>query len=627
MRRASTVPALVIHPGSRGFAAAGRVLGAILLGTVLLAGLPRAGAGEIPDSPDQGTVLIGEGHAWRFFRGTQDPPADWSQRGFDDSAWETGPTGIGYGDGDDRTVLQDMRCAIAEGGGEKENPCVEGGYLTFFARTGFEAPALEPGQRLFVKVSYDDGLVLYVNGAEVGRVNMPDGPITRETAALTAIGDAPASPDAVIVIPAERLEAGANVLAASVHNVRLSSSDASFVPRLIAGEPDEPKPEPGCEDRCAARASEAFKACLTEGLPEEECRARKSAVFKECTEAECDVVPPDEPTCEERCEEGAAKAFKLCREEGGSEEACRKRSLAALKECVAACDGKPPEKPCADECAASGNAVFLACLEAGGGKEDCRRRADGIVALCLERCGAGTPCEDRCAVAAQIVLTGCALAELPEEDCRAMANSVLERCVGGCEPPPSCEGGCEELAARAVEECKAREGSEEECAAAGVAVREDCLAHCGGEPVPGCDAQCEGKAAEILERCVAGGKPEAECKQERDAFLTRCREELGEVCKKELAALESAFQLFERGDSNRDGGVDLSDAVAVLGFLFLGTDAPPCEDAADANDDGQINITDPILILSSLFMGSGPLPEPSGEKGQDPTADRLLCSS
>src|SRR5262245_52842168 len=232
-----------------------RRVAALLLGAGCLLGALPAFAGEEPgpgpQPGDDGTVLNGEGHLWRFFRGTQDPPADWNQPGFDDASWEQGPTGIGYGDGDDRTVLEDMRCTVVEVPGQEGAGCAGGGYLAYFARTGFETPVIPEGQKLFVKVSYDDGVVLYVNGVQVGRVNMPDGPVTSQTAALKAIGDAPASPDWVVVIPAELLRDGGNVLAASVHNVQLTSSDASFIPRLILGQAREPDPEPSCKDRCA----------------------------------------------------------------------------------------------------------------------------------------------------------------------------------------------------------------------------------------------------------------------------------------------------------------------------------------------------------------------------------------
>ena len=86
--------------------AARRLLAALVVGAGFLPGASAAKAGEgIPDPGpgDGGTVILGEDHAWRFFRGTQDPPADWNSPGFDDSSWEQGPTGIGYGDGDEFT--------------------------------------------------------------------------------------------------------------------------------------------------------------------------------------------------------------------------------------------------------------------------------------------------------------------------------------------------------------------------------------------------------------------------------------------------------------------------------------------------------------------------------------------
>ncbi|MEM7231680.1 MAG: di-heme oxidoredictase family protein [Planctomycetota bacterium] len=81
---------------------------------------------------------------------------------------------------------------------------------------------------------------------------------------------------------------------------------------------------------------------------------------------------------------------------------------------------------------------------------------------------------------------------------------------------------------------------------------------------------------------------------------------------------------FARGDANDDGRTDLSDAVFILGFLFLGGEAPPCQAAADPNDDGQIQITDAIYMLNFLFSG-GPGPEaPYPLLGSDPTPD-LPC--
>jgi hypothetical protein len=85
---------------------------------------------------------------------------------------------------------------------------------------------------------------------------------------------------------------------------------------------------------------------------------------------------------------------------------------------------------------------------------------------------------------------------------------------------------------------------------------------------------------------------------------------------------------FLRGDSNDDGAVDLSDAVSILGYLFLGVQPVAgtfCEDSGDVNDDGALNVTDPIALLQHLFLG-GPAPAaPFPEEGDDPTSDSLRC--
>ena len=85
---------------------------------------------------------------------------------------------------------------------------------------------------------------------------------------------------------------------------------------------------------------------------------------------------------------------------------------------------------------------------------------------------------------------------------------------------------------------------------------------------------------------------------------------------------ECEASAFRRGNALADGGVDLTDAVHILEFLFLGVSLAGCPDAADADDDGQVGITDPIRLLGSLFLGEGSLPPPA-TCGLDPTADGL----
>jgi len=78
---------------------------------------------------------------------------------------------------------------------------------------------------------------------------------------------------------------------------------------------------------------------------------------------------------------------------------------------------------------------------------------------------------------------------------------------------------------------------------------------------------------------------------------------------------------FHRGDSNTDGVLDISDGVAIFGFLFLGADSPSCMEAANANNDDKLDISDGVYILSFLFSGGPDLPPPGPPSmpcGEDP---------
>ena len=81
---------------------------------------------------------------------------------------------------------------------------------------------------------------------------------------------------------------------------------------------------------------------------------------------------------------------------------------------------------------------------------------------------------------------------------------------------------------------------------------------------------------------------------------------------------------FIRGDVDGDGVPDLTDAIAVLEYLFR-HGVVPCEKAADSNDDGFLDLSDAIAVLFYLFSGGPSIPEPFPTAGQDPTPDGLSC--
>ncbi|MEE3053763.1 MAG: lamin tail domain-containing protein [Planctomycetota bacterium] len=159
------------------------------------------------------TELIADDEIWRYFRGTQAPPANWRDRGFDDSDWESGRTGIGYGDGDDTTVLDDMR----------------NNYLTVFCRKTFNVTNVADINELILSITVDDGFYAYINGVQVASYNV-NSPAWDSSA--SGAGE-PTLVERTLENPGAVLRLGENVLAVQVHNGNLTSSDLSFIPRLV----------------------------------------------------------------------------------------------------------------------------------------------------------------------------------------------------------------------------------------------------------------------------------------------------------------------------------------------------------------------------------------------------------
>ncbi|MBN1418902.1 MAG: lamin tail domain-containing protein, partial [Planctomycetes bacterium] len=171
------------------------------------------------------TTLIPEGAQWRMFKGTQEPstPIDaWRDLGFADAGWALVTAGIGYDDGDDTTILDDMRS----------------GYMSIYIRRVFDLASLPEGASLVLQVLYDDGFVAYLNGTEVARSTTMEG-----RGVPPAFGQTSGSHEANgtfeafdITAHAGLLRAGGNVLAIQGHNASLTSTDFSLHPKLVISE-------------------------------------------------------------------------------------------------------------------------------------------------------------------------------------------------------------------------------------------------------------------------------------------------------------------------------------------------------------------------------------------------------
>jgi len=176
--------------------------------------------------PTEDKVFVEEGENWRYFKGTKEPPRNWRTSGFNDSEWETGQSGFGYGDNDDRTKLSDMRFYE-----ETPNDPGQPGYLSLYIRRTFQMRDVEDIEKLILRVDYDDGFVAYLNGKEVTRANI-DG-IPKYNSKAKKGHEAGSPKDFDISDKLNLLKNGENLLALQVHNDKITSNDLTIIPELV----------------------------------------------------------------------------------------------------------------------------------------------------------------------------------------------------------------------------------------------------------------------------------------------------------------------------------------------------------------------------------------------------------
>jgi uncharacterized repeat protein (TIGR01451 family) len=173
-----------------------------------------------------GTTLIAYGSSWKYYSTNAAPAGSWKNLGYNDAAWSSGNGELGYGDGDEAT------CIPSGGGGTL---CIPTGnkYITSYFRKTISIPDPTVYGAFRFNVERDDGFVVYVNGVEVGRNNMPAGVPVYGTTATSAIEDAVIS----FTIANSFFSAGNNDIAVEMHQANASSSDLSFNLELTAGDP------------------------------------------------------------------------------------------------------------------------------------------------------------------------------------------------------------------------------------------------------------------------------------------------------------------------------------------------------------------------------------------------------
>ncbi len=168
-----------------------------------------------------GETIIPYGSEWRYSDIGDLNDLQWKYGSYDDTSWKSGKTQLGYGNKGEVTTMS-------------YGPNGQNRYTAAYFRKNISLKNLGNKNNFSLSIYVDDGAVVYVNGTEIGRVNMPSGVITYATFSTTYNNGVYGTFD----VPKNLLKEGDNLIAVEVHQCDLVSSDLIFNVELSCESPD-----------------------------------------------------------------------------------------------------------------------------------------------------------------------------------------------------------------------------------------------------------------------------------------------------------------------------------------------------------------------------------------------------
>ncbi len=168
---------------------------------------------KIPDSLKWGNIILRMGDEWSYYDKGDLTKYPWNMSMYNVSKWNKGNAPFGYG------IATGGYATELNYGGDKTNR-----YITYYFRKSLRLDEVPSSNDIFTfHYKVDDGFILYINGKEVTRCNMPDGDVDFYTPANKYAAFDPFTGS--IDIDASYFRKGVNVIAVELHNNSKTSSD------------------------------------------------------------------------------------------------------------------------------------------------------------------------------------------------------------------------------------------------------------------------------------------------------------------------------------------------------------------------------------------------------------------
>jgi hypothetical protein len=165
---------------------------------------------ELAVAPQENTS-VAFGAYWNYWDKNGQPAENWMDSNYDDATWKKGYAPLGYGNFDKKNTV--------DYGSDENNK-----YTTAYFRKKLNINNLSNKENFILSLFVDDGAAVYVNGREIGRLNLPAGKLSF----TTYTWDCNDGVNTYFTVPKSLLLEGENTIAVEVHQCNSSSSDLIF---------------------------------------------------------------------------------------------------------------------------------------------------------------------------------------------------------------------------------------------------------------------------------------------------------------------------------------------------------------------------------------------------------------
>ena len=161
--------------------------------------------------------LVTTNDTWKYYdQGAA--PSNWNTSGFNDNAWASGKAPLGY-------TMTGVTTTVSYGSDPNQK------YpTTYFRKTFNLSAAPSSNDQFLLNYQIDDGFIVYVNGKEAGRYNMPSGNVSFDSFSSSYAEGTPL--EGTLELAPSLFKSGNNVIAVEVHNNQSASSDLFWAAEL-----------------------------------------------------------------------------------------------------------------------------------------------------------------------------------------------------------------------------------------------------------------------------------------------------------------------------------------------------------------------------------------------------------